>query len=44
MLEGIQGERRERVKMLAPMLMDEQIEGWLKSKYGDGAVEEWRKH
>jgi len=44
MLEGIPGERRERVKMLAPMLMNEQIEDWLKFKYGDGAVEEWREH
>jgi hypothetical protein len=44
MLEGIQGERRERVEMLAPMLMNEQIEGWLKSKYGDNsdAVKEWK--
>lgn len=44
MLEGIQGERRERVKMLAPMLMNAQIKDWLKFKYGadSDAVREWR--
>jgi hypothetical protein len=44
MVEGIPAGMHERVKMLAPMLMNEQIEDWLKFKYGDNsdAVKEWK--
>lgn len=44
LVKGVPEEDRERLKMLAPMLMNEQIEDWLKFKYGDNsdAVKEWK--
>jgi hypothetical protein len=43
MVEEIPADLHERVKMLAPTLMHEQIEDWLKFKYGYNSAPQNRK-